>query len=320
MSEERTAAVRLEGGLGDHILGMRLLRFIHERYPEHTIIVYSDSAGCAAQLEIVSMSPLVSKAVPVFKEPMRVKLRTLGELNSLPTKCLEQMYSADVFFDGEISSLFLEQARQLGVSHYDILASRPGLRIPAAAHERATELMSETDGNCFLAINLAKFGVDGLRRRLPLLRRFLDLVLKYPGLAVLNIFAKRHDFPHWPEPERTRRREAGIAEAEVLEGLSNAYQSRILSVADEPVQVIAALLSRCRYFIGVDNGIKHLAWALRVPLTFISTWPPDPMFVLKYYPDYHRMVLLDDGSETLTSLLSEIRASLCADSVESGAF
>ena len=47
----KQAAVRLEGGLGDHILGMRLLQFVRRRYPGHLMVVYCDCGGYRSQLE-----------------------------------------------------------------------------------------------------------------------------------------------------------------------------------------------------------------------------------------------------------------------------
>jgi hypothetical protein len=47
-SPKRFVAVRLEGGLGDHILGMRVLRFVRDRYPRHEIVALSDAHGLSA--------------------------------------------------------------------------------------------------------------------------------------------------------------------------------------------------------------------------------------------------------------------------------
>src|SRR6266498_396583 len=94
----RTVAVRLEGGLGDHVLGMRVLPFVHRSFPKHQIIVYSDAAGHAGQLQVAAMSPIVASVVPVQSRP---KDRTVvGRLENVRPQDLTRMFSADVFIDG----------------------------------------------------------------------------------------------------------------------------------------------------------------------------------------------------------------------------
>lgn len=303
-------AVRLEGGLGDHILGMRLLKFIRRRYPDQSLVVYSDSGGYQAQLEVVRLSPAVSDVIPAFKDPLRVTIENLGHLNNLEGRILEEMRSADAFFDASVGGLFIQQSRELGVSLYEILASRPELVVPADAAQRARQLLAETDGDRFLTVNLAKFGAEALRGYLPSVRPLLMSILENPAVRILNVFTRNHDFPHWPEPMRTRRREAAAQEAEVLAQMSDWSPGRIVPIIDEPVAVVAALLVRSQYFIGVDNGVKHLAWALNVPRTYVNPWPPDRTFILQWAPDYHRMLLLNGPQHELMAHVAEAKAAL----------
>ena len=37
----RSIAIRLEGGLGDHILGVRVLSFVRAKYPHHDLVTGS---------------------------------------------------------------------------------------------------------------------------------------------------------------------------------------------------------------------------------------------------------------------------------------
>ena len=69
-----------------------------------------------------------------------------------------------------------------------------------------------------------------------------------------------------------------------------ALDSRIVPCADLPIEVVASLLTRCRYFVGGDNGIKHLAWALDIPRTFFIKAPPPRLDILRWMPDVHRML------------------------------
>ena len=73
---------------------------------------------------------------------------------------------------------------------------------------------------------------------------------------------------------------------------------RIIPVVDQPIALVAALLHLSRYFIGVDNGIKHLARALDKPHSLIAPSPPDLsrpeacLLVPHWVPDFHRMLVL----------------------------
>jgi ADP-heptose:LPS heptosyltransferase len=94
------------------------------------------------------------------------------------------------------------------------------------------------------------------------------------------------------EPETLRREATRLA----------SFESGALNFADYtdlPIEVIAALLSRCRYFVGGDNGIKHLAWALDIPRTFFVKERPPRLDVLRWMPDVHRLLTFDCGEHRL---------------------
>lgn len=308
-----TIAVRLEGGIGDHLLGMRLLRFIARRYPDHSITVYSDAGGSIAQMDVARMSPFVSDVVPVFQERSRVTMENLGQLNNLRSEDLDKMRSADVFVDGFSGSLFLQQTRMLDVPFFEVLASLPDLVIPDQALDRGQRILQPFRAKRYIGLNLAKYGADALRGLLPTVYGLLEELLKDPYVFVLNIFASGADFPHWPEPERSQRRSGATRESEVLHDLSTRYPNRVCSVIDESIAVVAALLSHCSYFIGVDNGIKHLAWALDIPRSWIGPWPVDRAFLLRWAPDYHRMMILRGaGPSEITAHLTQAREALAS--------
>jgi hypothetical protein len=295
------AAVRLEGGLGDHILGLRLLPFISRRYPNHHIIVYSDSGANRAQLDIVRLSPYVREVVPVFRILERVTKHNLWHLDNLRPQDIELMRSADVFFDAALWSFFVPQSKVLGVPFYDILASRPELRIPQNARSQARDLLGEPEGLKYIGLNLSKYGAQFIHNQRSALRAFLRSLMTGPATRVLNIFSRSTDFPHWPEPERSQRRKISREESEVISELSS-WDERIIPIVDQPIAVVAALLEMCRYFVGVDNGIKHLAWALGISHTLILPHVSDfnrpenvheITFVLHWIPDFDRTLALN---------------------------
>lgn len=282
--------VRLEGGIGDHILGMRLLRFIREKYPEGRIEVFSDAGGAPAQMELARMSPHVDCVRPIYQDGSRVTLPTLGLLNNIRMRDLRRIRRGD-FFDGFTESLYIRESQRLNVSSLDVMSCRPELEPRLRAHKRADQLLSSLTPCTLVGLNMAKYGPDLLRACLPVLSSLINAALAVKNVQIVNFVASSPRFEHWPEPERTRREQHAGAEASIIGAFAQEHHGRMTTVVNESISVVAALLQRCRYFIGVDNGIKHVAWALGVPHSFVV---PHRMlstqWILRYAPDFHRML------------------------------
>jgi len=318
-------AIRLEGGLGDHILGMRFLYFIKRRYPRHKIVAYCDCGGFPSQLEAVSLSPFPDEIVPVLQDRTRVNFDTIGELDNLSASDLAKIRAADVFIDAwpgpefmpgttdiNPGSLYIPQSAQLRVPFYRILASRPHLQVATDSREEARERIKFSNQHRYIAINFDKYDAESLRSNYHWLRPFLMELLEDPRVTILNLFSKCMDFPHLPEEMRCERREQALHTADALEEISS-WHPRIVSLINDDrcplrIKVVAAVLLMCRYFVGVDNGLKHLAWALRVPRKYFFPFPPAAYRVLRWMPDYHNLVLV--GSVNATWLIGRIRRHL----------
>jgi hypothetical protein len=302
-----SVAVRLEGGLGDHILGMRVLRFVRERYPCHNIVIYSDAGGHSTQLRVASMSPYISTVVPVYAKPARIT--AMGRLENIRPQDLRLMLSSDVFVDAHGETMFLEASVALNAPVFAILAHRPELLLPGASIQEATSLLAKYEGAVLVGLNLTKHGAALLRRYEARIVHILQRLLEHPNVIVLNILSSSYEFTHWPEPERTMRHRCSVGESQFLRKLCK-LSDRIVPCVDLPIDTIAAVLSRCRYFIGVDNGIKHLAWALGVPHTFFSPVRPRLERALRWMPDLNRMLLFDCPESTLVAHLAEAMRSM----------
>jgi glycosyl transferase family 9 (putative heptosyltransferase) len=285
-----TIAVRLEGGLGDHLLGMRLLRFIHLRYPHHKIVAYSDAGGSVAQFEVAGLSSHVSEVETIQQDTFRVTDQNIGSLANLTSESLMKLRSAEHFFDAHTDLLFLEECYRLNVPHFEVLASRPDLTIPAEALAGARTLLESLPCREYIAINIMKYGPAAVRHHLALIHAFLSEILEDSELGVLHFYVRGYDFPQAPEPSRTYRRQTCTLEAAELDSLEKCYPGRVFSMVDQPIPSMAALLKKCLYFVGVDNGVKHLAWALNVPRTWLSPGRLGKEFILRWVPDYHCML------------------------------
>ena len=304
-------AVRLEGGIGDHLLGMRLLRFVRERFPHDEIVVYSDANGGEIQLD-GAIFPRRRPRRPGAASRPDPGGRCDGPAQYLDPDVLAEMRSADLFLDAWGHGYFLAESCWLGVPFYEILASRPRLAIPKAARQDAARLLARWPEGRFLIINLTKHGASWLNRALGVLRPMLEDLLADPRVIVLAPVATRFSFAHWPEAERAHRERAVAAGLGGTRALAEWHQ-RIVMLPDLPIAVVAALIERAGYFVGVDNGIKHLAWALDVPRTVLMAAAPDSHFALRWCPDLHRVLLLGADTGMLEIHLAEAKAALTAN-------
>jgi hypothetical protein len=300
-------SVRLEGGLGDHILGMRVLSFARQRYPGHEIVAYSDSGGHEAPLQAASMSPFVSRVSAIYHTPGPMTTQSgapfTDRMETICPQDLEEMTSADLFIDTLGRLMFARAAVLLDVPVFGILAHRPELSIPQQARQSADELLSGYDGAFFVAVNFGKPRSPRLYN--ALWRHVLELLLRDPTIVVLNVYTSRYAYPQWPDPERAFREHDALRDGEALDALCR-VSDRVLPCVDLPISVVAALLERCKHFIGLDNGIKHLAWALGVPLTFFSHGRPMLHSLLRWMPDFHRMVSLSCAQNELDRRIGEV--------------
>jgi hypothetical protein len=301
-SKEGRIAVRLHGGIGDHILGMRLLRFIKAKFPSDEIVAYSDGGGNLPQLEIASLSPYVSRVIPIFTTDQQTA-ENLGDLANIRLQDLETLNSAKCFFDAEISHLFLPASRRLGFPIYEILAARPPLRVSGKAIENAKDYLEGLEGKFLVALNFAKYGGMFLERQLPWVQSVLQPLIRRRDLAIISIFSRSFQYPHWPAPQRQQRLTDQIEEADAVETHISNWGPEVREVVDAPLTVVAAVLKQCSVFVGVDNGIKHLAWALGVPLVYFMPSIPDGVFILRWMPDFHRMFVFGENRNPITASL-----------------
>lgn len=297
----QSVAIRLEGGLGDHILGMRVLSFVRAKYPHHDLRVYSDAAGHPTQLDVARMSPLVASVAPVEVTDYSRTIDAIAPADR------EAMFTSDVVIDAWGGTLFVDAAEQLNVPVFDILSSRPELSIAPDAERAALEFLGDDRDVPLIGLNLSKYDHTLLAEYSELIATLLHGLLEQPDVIILNFFTKTYDFAHWQEPKRTERREIAERGGRFLASLSR-LSERIRPCADLPLPIVAALIKRCRYFVGLDNGIKHLAWALGVPLTCLYPLYPSPVHIMRWLPDIHRMLLFDCREEDLAAHLADARA------------
>ena len=328
----KTVAVRLEGGIGDHILGMRLLPFIREKYPDHRIEIFSDCGGSRPQMEISSISPYVAGVTAVYKNaPMIIDPASkpvdfdhsncydaLNNFNQLRRFDQELISKADIYFDAWGESFFAVQARVLGVSPFEILNTRSRLQTPQTSVVAADHMLRHLGQKRFVTLHLAKYGADFLHANIQCLSDLLRQVLVDEEIIILNVFQTEYGFSDIPEPWRRYRRQQMIEEARVISSLTCLHR-RIVTLSDLPILTVAGIIQRSHYFIGVDNGIKHLAWAMNKPLSyFLFPSLPTPYFLLRWLPDFDRALTFQSGKEEFEKHLRDIACHCCNTNEQNG--
>jgi len=309
MARAKTIAVRLEGGLGDHILGMRLLYFIRRRFPGHGIIGYSDASGGRAQAEIARMSPFLSEVIPVYHKGRYPTVSTWGSLDNIDGKYLRMMRRADLFFDAWGQNYFLDASRILDTPFHEIMARRPELSVPPESRKAAAGVLRRHPGGKFVGIDISKYDLATLKKHRKTIVGFIRWLLKDPDVVIFNFYLSEYKFGHWPRALGMER-ELQTARESIASGELWNVDRRVIPMVDLPIATLAAILERCRYFLGVDNGIKHLAWALGVPHTFFEPGRPSSSFIWRWMPDFHRMLTLGRSAEEMAEHLAYARGCL----------
>jgi hypothetical protein len=302
----KVAAIRLEGGIGDHILGLRLLPFVRKAYPGHRLVVYSDAAGHPNPLAVARLSPYVDEALPVFHKKGQPTLETWGSLENIRTQDLRRMKDADVFFDTWKGGLFVEAARHLGVPLLEILRTKPVLRLPFVLRRRVEKFLGMDKGHIFIGLCVAKHQLAYLKKYRQTVLSFLKPLLADPRVVILNFYTTQYQFPHWPQEVRRHRQIAAELEGSAIGTLWNIHP-RVVPVVDAPLEVVAGCLKKCAYFFGVDDGIKHLAWALGVPYDFFIHEIPGFVLAMTCMPDVHQALLFDASRSEITKRVAQVR-------------
>jgi ADP-heptose:LPS heptosyltransferase len=300
MNRKGTIGIRLEGGIGDHLLGMRLLYFIKTRYPGHKIIGYSDCAGACGQLAVAGMSPYLDEVIPVYQRRRYPTVTTWGELRNIAPKYLKLMQSHEIFFDTWGESYFIPQATKLGFPYMEMLNRPADLVIPEEYRRKARAFLKSWSGYTFVGLDISKSDYRSLKKQQRPVIRFLKVLLRDPKVVVLNFYTSGYEFKHWPKALALNRQEA-VEKDSLLRGQLWNINKRVIPVVDHPIAMVAALLKFCRYFIGVDNGIKHLAGALRIRHSVFTHKIPNPYFVWRWAPDADRFLLFSAKDSDLKS-------------------
>jgi hypothetical protein len=243
------------------------------------------------------MSPLISDVAPVVRRTEETVLPDMGFLKALDDSSRRLIESHSIFIDAWSANLFIAESRALGYPLFEILRSRPELNPPSVAELQAGEIVRPYANRPLVAINFIKAGGEYLAQHFSAPGHLLADALM-AGAVILNFISTKTSFSHWPRDARELREAQAMVEARVFAKLPEADRN-IVNVVNVPISCVTALLKRCCYFIGVNNGIKHIAWALNLPLTCLVPSLPDGVSILRWMPDFHRALEFDASEEAV---------------------
>lgn len=265
-----------QGALGDLLLAGPALEAISRRYPQARIT----GLGVPERWQLLAATlPLAQ----IWDSSASLYTALFVAESPLPPALYERLaaFRLAVVFTPRPPELLSKRLRQAGIPAV--------LWVPSFPVEE-TEPVTAVQARHLAALEL-NLNATAFRLVLPeVLTPDLDVILTGAGPWVAVAPGSGHPCKNWPLAhyhEVTRELAfqhgarviwlSGPAEASwepYLQGLARAQGHLLL--ARYPLPQVAAVLARCRLFLGGDSGLTHLAAALRGPEVLALFGPTDP--------------------------------------------
>lgn len=245
MTKDSKIAIRLEGGLGDHLLGNRFVHAIKEKYYTNELHIFSDTENNPNSINILkSLFPSVyqnTTVLPKRKDP-NYKIKSIfGEevypahINNLPEQFLCEIKSYDKFYDLHIDGL-----------------------------------------------KWLKSDFDWLRYYYFFPKPEIDLVSPYEGSYIMAHLYARPDSPYNLEQWYTILLLQKLGEVNKVivittEDHKNFYSELFnhpnitIDCANNVVDIFK-IASNCEVFIGIDSGIRYIPYHFGKPVFVFSKY------------------------------------------------
>ena len=246
-------AVRLEGGLGDHLLGNRFVPAILDKYPDAKITAYSDTSGNTFQKDGVLSA--YGYLYEDFKVIQNKKYKSFwvdcqfgednyyGALENVPDDIREEMESYDKFYDLHIDSLKWMQ------HDYDWLRYFYTFPKPEMTESYDEELYDN-----YTVFHLVSETSVGHRLEKWYMHRLIREISKESPCVIIST-EKTNEFFE-----------------EILDDNIKLINTTVPKVFD--------IISRANLFISTDSGFRCLAYGAGVPVLMFSSSSPVPHQVI----------------------------------------
>ena len=240
-----SVALRMEGGLGDHLLANRFAASIREAHPNSFITLFSDTEGNSSSANLLShfFPNFYNKVeiIPYRKNKNHQITSQFGtelypaDINNLPDEFLEKFNKADKFYDLHIDSLaWLSQ--DFDWLRYYYFFPKPktpcetNYNVPSGKYILC-HLYSRPDS----PYNLDKSYVIEL---INSLKQLLDVVI--------------------------------ITQDEHKSYYSEVFNSDRVHITTPNLKECFYLASKCQSFIGIDSGIRYIPYHFSKPVFVFS--------------------------------------------------
>ncbi len=238
-------AVRLEGGLGDHLLANRFVHAIKEKYPNSKIHAFSDTEGNSRSIELLqqlfpSKYDIISTCEKRKNQNFEIKTPFGVEnypayITNLPDRSLLEINSCDKFYDLHIDSL-----------------------------------------------NWLNYDFDWLRYYYFFPKPEIELVSPYKSGYIMAHLYSRPDSPYNLEQWYTIQLLSKLSENNkivvVTQNQHKDYYSElfnnkniIINTADSVIE-ICRIAQGCSCFIGIDSGIRYIPYYFSKPVFVFSKY------------------------------------------------
>lgn len=249
-------SVRMEGGLGDHLLANRFIPAIFEKYPKSEIKAWTDTCGKTFQKEVLenfyghyfqSINVVPRKKYSEFWVNCQFgKDNYYGALENVPDEILQEMKDADIFYDLHVDSLKFTTF-DFDWFRYFYFFPRPKLAPDFSGQGLPTD---------YVAFHLQSATSKGHMLEPWYCERLVKSVAEHVP-CVLILLPEQKPF------------------------FSSLAGSRNVFFFESDICTVCEVIGRSRAFVSVDSGFRYFAYGAGVPTVTFSKHCVSPGQVLK---------------------------------------
>ena len=245
MNDKSKIAIRLEGGLGDHLLGNRFVHAIKEKYPKSELHFFSDTENNPKSIDILKdLFPSIYKNCTVVGKRVNpnYKINSIfGEetytahINNLPEETLKIIKSYDKFYDLHIDGLRWIKSDFDWLRYYYFF---PKPEINLISPYKEPYIMAHLYARPDSPYNLEQWYTISLLNKLSETNKIVIITTEEHKNFYSEIFNNRNI---------------------------------IIDCADNVIDIFK-IASNCELFIGIDSGIRYIPYHFSKPVFVFSKY------------------------------------------------
>jgi len=238
-------SVRLEGGLGDCLLGNRFANAIKEKYPNSQITAYIDSEGKTFQKECLSiLYPSFYKDIKIIQSKKHKEFwidcqfgvdNYYGALENVPDDIREEMTSYDKFYDLHIDSLKWIDYDFDWLRYYKFFP-KPELKV-------------ENKIGDYCVFHLVSSSSSGHRLNEDYIYKLIESVSKVSRIEIIST----------PDTNHFYNRAKLLPDVNIFNG---------------SVKEACELISNAKLMVATDSGFRYIAYGYGIPTYTFSSQSP----------------------------------------------